>query len=92
MSKTHAYRLIAVACLGLAASISALGAASRGDENGLQATSVPGRSSYWLFEAGQVRPLALSRDDSLLYAVNTPDNRLEIYRPRTGCRCPALGW
>src|SRR5262249_57699471 len=31
------------------------------------------------FESGHVRPLALSPDGSRLFAVNTPDNRLEIY-------------
>ena len=31
------------------------------------------------YESGQVRPLALSRDGSRLYVVNTPDNRLEIF-------------
>ncbi len=30
------------------------------------------------FESGHVRPLALAPDGSRLYAVNTPDNRLEI--------------
>jgi hypothetical protein len=30
------------------------------------------------FESGQVRPLALSPDGSRLFAVNAPDNRLEI--------------
>ena len=35
--------------------------------------------SYVLFEGGQVRPLALSPDGSKLFAVNTPDNRLEIF-------------
>ena len=34
---------------------------------------------YTLFEAGQVRPLALSNDGNTLFAVNTPDNRLEAY-------------
>jgi DNA-binding beta-propeller fold protein YncE len=34
------------------------------------------------FESGQVRPLALSADGDLLYATNTPDNRLEIFRVR----------
>src|SRR3954462_11712388 len=38
--------------------------------------------SYTLFETGQVRPLALSGDGHLLYATNTPDNRLEIFRVR----------
>ena len=35
--------------------------------------------SYVLFESGQVRPLALSPSGRLLFAVNTPDNRLEIF-------------
>jgi DNA-binding beta-propeller fold protein YncE len=35
--------------------------------------------SYTLFESGQVRPLALSPNGNLLFAVNTPDNRLEIF-------------
>ena len=37
-------------------------------------------SSFTLFESGQVRPLALSPDKQRLFAVNTPDNRLEVYR------------
>ncbi len=36
--------------------------------------------SYTLFESGQVRPLALSPDGTHLYALNTPDARLEIFR------------
>jgi uncharacterized protein (TIGR03437 family) len=36
-------------------------------------------SSYTLFESGSVRPLALSADGSLLFATNTPANRLEIF-------------
>ena len=37
------------------------------------------QSSYTLFESGQVRPLAISKDGKHLFAVNTPDNRLEMY-------------
>lgn len=37
-------------------------------------------STYTLFESGQVRPLALSANGKHLYAVNTPDARLEIFR------------
>ena len=37
-------------------------------------------SSFALFESGQVRPLALSQDKQHLFAVNTPDNRLEVFR------------
>lgn len=35
--------------------------------------------SFYAFESGHVRPLALSPDGSRLYAVNTPDNRLEVF-------------
>jgi DNA-binding beta-propeller fold protein YncE len=42
-------------------------------------TSDPERS-FTEFESGQVRPLALSGGGDYLYAVNTPDNRLEIFR------------
>jgi YVTN family beta-propeller protein len=35
---------------------------------------------FTLFESGQPRPLALSPDGKYLFAVNTPDNRLEIFR------------
>jgi DNA-binding beta-propeller fold protein YncE len=34
----------------------------------------------WNFESGHVRPLALSPDGRRLFAVNTPDARLEIFR------------
>ncbi|MGB5809867.1 MAG: hypothetical protein WBG86_05005, partial [Polyangiales bacterium] len=34
---------------------------------------------YTLFEAGQVRPIAMSADGSRLFAVNTPDAALEIF-------------
>jgi DNA-binding beta-propeller fold protein YncE len=39
---------------------------------------------YTLFESLQVRPLALSPSGRLLFATNTPDNRLEIFRVRRG--------
>jgi MYXO-CTERM domain-containing protein len=40
-------------------------------------SSVAAAQSYWNFEAGHVRPLAI--EGTRLYAVNTPDDRLEIY-------------
>jgi len=40
--------------------------------------AAPAGASFVAFESGQVRPLALSPDGSRLFAVNTPDNRLEI--------------
>src|SRR4030095_1587744 len=36
--------------------------------------------TFTTFESGQVRPLAVSPNGLYLYAVNTPDNRLEIFR------------
>ncbi|MDH5730351.1 MAG: hypothetical protein OEZ58_15245 [Gammaproteobacteria bacterium] len=35
--------------------------------------------TYTLFETGQVRPLALSENGKILFAINTPDNRLEAF-------------
>src|SRR5690606_12052962 len=37
-------------------------------------------SPFTAFESGQVRPLALSPNGKRLFVVNTPDNRLEIYK------------
>jgi YVTN family beta-propeller protein len=36
-------------------------------------------SPFSVFETGQVRPLAQSPDGTRLFAINTPDNRLEIF-------------
>jgi DNA-binding beta-propeller fold protein YncE len=36
--------------------------------------------SYDLFETGQVRPLVMSPDGTRLFALNTPDNRLEVFK------------
>jgi DNA-binding beta-propeller fold protein YncE len=48
-------------------------------------TSVPQPPNpYTLFETLQVRPLAVSADGTQLYAVNTPDNRLEVYNVSGG--------
>jgi DNA-binding beta-propeller fold protein YncE len=41
-------------------------------------------AGFTTFESGQVRPLALSPDGNRLYAVNTPDNRLEIFDVTVG--------
>ena len=43
-----------------------------------------GPQEFVAFESGQVRPLALSPDGQRLYAVNTPDNRLEIFSTAGG--------
>src|SRR5215475_6428112 len=42
------------------------------------------QTSFVNFESGQVRPLALSPDGATLYAVNTPDDRLEIFTVGAG--------
>jgi DNA-binding beta-propeller fold protein YncE/mono/diheme cytochrome c family protein len=39
----------------------------------------PPIGEFVAFESGQVRPLALSSNGQRLYAVNTPDNRVEIF-------------
>lgn len=36
-------------------------------------------SAFTTFETGQVRPLAMSPDGQHLYAINTPDNTLEVF-------------
>ena len=43
---------------------------------------------YRLFEAGQVRPLAVSPDGTRLFAVNTPDARLEVFDISSGSTLP----
>ncbi len=42
------------------------------------------RGAFVTFESGQVRPLALSPDGSKLFAVNTPDDQLEIFSDTGG--------
>jgi DNA-binding beta-propeller fold protein YncE len=44
--------------------------------------------SFVNFESGHVRPLAASPDGSLLFAVNTPDNRLAIFGGTTATLVP----
>lgn len=46
-------------------------------------TSAEPVSSYTLFESGQVRPIALSSNGKTLFALNTPDGRLEIFNVYT---------
>src|SRR5690606_39761603 len=40
--------------------------------------------SYLNFEAGPVRPVAISDDGTRLFVVNTPDDRLEIFDLESG--------
>ena len=67
--RIHMWRIVRIAaCIGLAV---ATGVGSGAD------AATP--KDFWSFESGHVRPLALSTDGSLLAAVNTPDNRLEVF-------------
>src|SRR5207249_9685938 len=45
----------------------------------LLAAAPPLGAAFVTFESGQVRPLALAPDGSRLFAVNTPDDRLEVF-------------
>lgn len=44
------------------------------------ATTSPAGHRFYHFESGHVRPLALSSNGQYVFAVNTPDNRLEVLR------------
>ncbi len=69
--------LSVLACLVAAATAGAAGAGARlADFKPAKA----GSGRFTLFESGQVRPLALSPSGKLLFAANTPDNRLEVFR------------
>src|SRR5689334_9126041 len=48
----------------------------------------PSANPYTLFESLQVRPVALSPSGKLLFALNTPDNRLEIFAVGQGRLTP----
>ncbi len=50
----------------------------------ISATATVAGASFVAFESGQTRPLALSPDGSRLFAINTPDNRLEIFDVASG--------
>jgi len=57
-----------------------LGAGARAAFQPAMARSTAAPSRFTLFESGQVRPLALSPSGKLLFAANTPDGRLEVFR------------
>lgn len=70
-SSTYPHVLVAACMLLLATSTAVTGQSPHPDQ-------------FTLFESGQVRPLAIAQDGKHLYAVNTPDNRLEIFEIRNG--------
>ena len=68
--------IVAAACQGLPSE-----EASHQNSSVTSAARVPqSPNPYTLFETLQVRPLALSADGKTLFATNTPDNRLEIFK------------
>src|SRR4051812_23004566 len=55
-----------------------------GKQQSLLSATTASEETFAAFESGQVRPLAISADGNYVYALNTPDNRLEIYRAQAG--------
>ncbi len=51
-----------------------------GGESTAELKKVPAGGAFTTFETLQVRPLALSPSGKMLFAANTPDNRLEMFR------------
>ena len=49
---------------------------------GLLTASQTALAGFVTFDSGQVRPLALAPDATRLFAVDTPDNRLEVLTDR----------
>src|SRR3954468_3467353 len=76
-------------CLALALVASACADDSTESSDTAAITHLPASgNAYTLFESLQVRPLALSPNGKLLFAANTPDNRLEIFRVNHGSLTP----
>ena len=86
-----------------AMAIAACSGANKGDSSSTESANTTGAARptaaapakvpqsanpYTLFESLQVRPLALSPNGKRLFALNTPDNRLEIYDVRDGGLTP----
>jgi DNA-binding beta-propeller fold protein YncE len=63
---------------------------SEEDQAAQVASLPPTTSSYALFETLQVRPVALSPSGRRLFALNTPDNRLEVFAVGTGGKLTPL--
>jgi DNA-binding beta-propeller fold protein YncE len=69
MRATHEFTGADCLCLGAIACLGLL----------LAAPSAIAQSTFLTFDTLQVRPLAVSPDNTRLFAVNTPDNQLEIF-------------
>ena len=77
-------------CLGLALATAGCADDSTESSNSSEAIShLPASgNAYTLFESLQTRPLAMSPNGKLLFALNTPDNRLEIFHINNGALTP----
>ena len=71
--------LSVVACL-VAVPAGAAGSGGGARLADLRPTKAQRPGSFTLFESGQVRPLTLSPSGKFLFATNTPDHRLEVFR------------
>ncbi|MES1244010.1 MAG: beta-propeller fold lactonase family protein [Acidobacteriota bacterium] len=80
MNRKRLIRGLMMSLVVLAALVSAPALSSDPAQSRASHASTSTSSSYTLFESGQVRPLAISPDGQRLFAVNTPDNRLEVFR------------
>ena len=78
--RTFHHRSLLIALGGTALLAGACLSGEEPDDAVSAAAPLAAASSFTAFESGQVRPLALSPNGKLLFAVNTPDNRLEIFR------------
>jgi DNA-binding beta-propeller fold protein YncE len=77
--------IIVSCCLGLAACSTRQPTNDVVQADSVKPLKVPqSANAFTLFETLQVRPLALSPNGKLLFAVNTPDNRLEIFGTSDG--------
>jgi DNA-binding beta-propeller fold protein YncE len=79
MASQHSYRGLMMSLLGVVV-FAFTAALTSGPPKSEAAPPAKASSPYTLFESGQVRPLAMSPDKRHLFAVNTPDNRLEVFR------------
>ncbi len=81
LEKRVALAAIGIAALAGCASEDPAPASVQTAISAVTSAPAPGATdSFVEFESGQVRPLALSGDGRFLYAANTPDNRVEVFR------------
>jgi DNA-binding beta-propeller fold protein YncE len=66
--------------VGAVASLAAAACDRESIENESRGQLDASENDFTVFESGQVRPLAISSDQRWVYATNTPDNRVEIFR------------